>query len=330
MKEDYKKRKRETNDQGEPGKDPKQPKSEQSSEVTQEEGGLPTSALAHDQSIAPKAEESKKRKHETEEEDPSDDVDKRVKSMRSSESTYEEIDLLALVLAGEWAAILSLVEQKKITPAMLEKQVKDGKYAGANVVWLLVHALALKKKTEEEADEEAEGGIDEEEADSDRIIIQIIEGLMDAGLMTAEVWGFAPAQGENEGKNVFWCLVNAYLVLEDDIQQMGRWLLPLELKLIAHAFNIRIHYHTAAQAKVEIFNPTATSAEVWFNGSDHFEREPAPWLKKKAEAAANKPGLFASGAKPFGEEEQIKKEPSASSSSSTSSSSPKTPGRGAG
>ncbi len=61
------------------------------------------------------------------------------------------------------------------------------------------------------------------------------------------------------------------------IQKPGQWLLPLELQMMAYAFNMKIHfYNTSASKKLinpEIYNREGdTEVHVCFNGINHYER----------------------------------------------------------
>ena len=57
------------------------------------------------------------------------------------------------------------------------------------------------------------------------------------------------------------------------VGRAGEWLLPLELAMLAHVFNITIEYYPYERANPEIFNPGKDkNVSVQFNGENHFER----------------------------------------------------------
>lgn len=56
-----------------------------------------------------------------------------------------------------------------------------------------------------------------------------------------------------------------------------RWLLPLEVEILAWALHTRIVFYTASNATPDIFNPTQSSTvTIQFDGQNHFERIPSP------------------------------------------------------
>lgn len=60
------------------------------------------------------------------------------------------------------------------------------------------------------------------------------------------------------------------------IGKPGQWLLPTELNIIAHVFDITIYYYDRTQKgrdPLETYNPDSpNSVRVYFNGVNHYER----------------------------------------------------------